>query len=140
MAEVTDTDRINHLRTVPLFSGLTDDGLRRVLAMASAHEGPAGHVLIQPDQAGAGLFVIEEGTVAVERPTARRELGPCEFIGELALLFDGAGHSVRVQALTPVRFLALARDDITRLIESEPKVALAMLRVLARRLWETTRA
>jgi CRP-like cAMP-binding protein len=140
MAEVTDTDRINRLRAVPLFSCLTDDGLTSVLAMASAHEVPAGHVLIQPDQAGAGLFVIEEGTVAVERPAGRRELGPGEFIGELALLFDGAGHSVRVQALTPVRFLALARDDVTRLIESEPKVALAMLRVLARRLWETTRA
>lgn len=140
MARVTDPDRIDRLRAVPLFSGLTDDGLAQVLAVASAHEVPTGHVLIQPDQAGAGLFVIEEGTVAVERPAGRRELGPGEFVGELALLFEGAGHSVRVQAMTPVRLLALARDDVARLLESEPQVALAMLRVLARRLWETTRA
>lgn len=140
MPEETDPHRIDRLRAVPLFSGLTDDGLAQVLAVASAHEVPAGHVLIQPDQAGAGLFVLEEGTVAVERPAGRRELGPGEFIGELALLFDGAGHSLRVQAMTPVRFLALARDDVTRLVESEPQVALAMLRVLARRLWETTRS
>lgn len=139
MTEVTDADRIARLRAVPLFSGLDRDGLARVLAVASSHQVPAGHVLIQPDQAGAGLFVIEEGTVAVERRAGRRELGPGEFVGELALLHEGAGHSVRVQAVTPVTFLALARDDVTALIESEPQVALAMLRVLARRLWEASR-
>ncbi len=140
MSEVTDTDRIERLRAVPLFSGLGDAGLARVMAMATSHDVPAGHVLIQPDQAGAGLFVVEEGTVAVERPAGRRELGAGEFVGELALLYEGAGHSVRVQAVTPVRVLALARDDVTTLIESEPQVALAMLRVLARRLWESSRA
>lgn len=137
--EVTDPGRIARLRSVPLFSGLSDDGLTRVLAAASTHEVPAGHVLIQPDQEGAGLFVVEEGTVAVERPAGRRELGPGEFVGELALLYEGAGHAVRVQAATPVRVLALAREDVIALVEQEPQVALAMLRVLARRLWETTR-
>jgi voltage-gated potassium channel len=96
-------------------------------------------VLIQPDQAGTGLFVIEDGTVVVERPNETVELGAGEFIGELALLFDGAVHSVRVRAATPVRFLALAREDFTALVESEPQVALAMLRVLARRLWNASR-
>lgn len=137
--EVSDPGRLDRLRSVPLFSGLGDDGLARVLAAASTHEVPAGHVLIQPDQAGAGLFVVEEGTVAVERPGGRRELGPGEFVGELALLYEGAGHAVRVQASTPVRVLALAREDVMALVEQEPQVALAMLRVLARRLWETTR-
>lgn len=137
--EVTGPGRLDRLRAVPLFSGLDDGALARVAEAAGSHEVPAGHVLIQPDQAGAGLFVIEAGTVAVERPAGRRELGPGEFVGELALLYEGAGHSVRVQAITPVRVLALARDDVLALVEDEPQVALAMLRVLARRLWESTR-
>lgn len=140
MTDPATSERIEWLRSVPLFSGLSDERLARVLQVASEHDVPAGHVLIQPDEAGAGLFVVEDGTVVVERRTGTVELGAGEFFGELALLFDGAVHSLRVRAATPVRVLALARDDVTRLIESEPQVALAMLRVLARRLWETTRA
>lgn len=139
MTDLTGSERIGHLRSVPLFAGVSDEGLDRVLAAAGDHEVPTGHVLIQPDQAGSGLFVIEEGTVAVESPHGTVELGPGEFIGELALLFDGAVHAVRVRAATPVRVLALARDDFTALVESEPQVALAMLRVLARRLWNASR-
>lgn len=140
MGDTAQADRIERLRSVPLFADLSDEGLERVLAAAGEHDVPAGYVLIQPDQPGAGLFIIEEGTVLVERPSGTIELGEGEFLGELALLFDGAVHSVRVQAATPVRVLALAREDVTDLIESEPRVALAMLRVLARRLWEATRA
>jgi CRP-like cAMP-binding protein len=139
MTDLTRPERIDHLRSVPLFAGVSDRGLDRVLTAASEHEIPAGHVLIQPDQAGTGLFVIEDGTVAVDRPNGTVELGAGEFIGELALLFDGAVHSLRVRAVTPVRVLALARDDFTALLESEPQLALAMLRVLARRLWNTSR-
>lgn len=139
MTDLTESERIDQLRSVPLFAGVSDAGLERVLAAVSEHEVPAGHVLIQPDQAGTGLFVIEDGTVAVERPNDTVELGTGEFLGELALLFDGAVHSLRVRAVTPVRFLALARDDFTALLESEPQVALAMLRVLARRLWTASR-
>lgn len=139
MADLTRPDRLASLRRVPLFAGLDDAGLDRVLSVASAHEVPAGYVLIQPDQAGTGLFIVEEGTVVVDRANAPIELGAGEFLGELALLFDGAVHSLRVRAVTPVRLLAIARDDVTSLVESEPAVALAMLRVLARRLWNASR-
>lgn len=140
MPDATPPQRTDRLRDVPLFSELSEAGLARVLAVASEHDVPAGHVLIQPDQPGAGLFIIEDGTVVVERSAGPVELGAGEFLGELALLFDGAVHAVRVRARTPVRFLALARNDVIELIESEPSIALAMLRVLARRLWETTRS
>lgn len=139
MTDTTPSEPLERLRSVPLFAGLSDQGLRHVLGAASRHDVPAGHVLLQPDQVGAGLFVIEEGTAVVERTGGVVELGPGEFIGELALLFDGAVHSVRVRAATPLRVLALARDDFSRLIASEPEMALSMLAVLARRLWETTR-
>jgi CRP-like cAMP-binding protein len=140
MSDARQSQRIERLRAIPLLSGLSPAGLDRVLATASEHEVPAGYVLIQPDQAGAGLFIIEQGKVVVERRAGPIELGEGEFFGELALLFDGAVHSLRVRAATPVRFLALARDDFTKMLESEPQVAVSMLSVLARRLWDATRS
>jgi CRP-like cAMP-binding protein len=50
-----------------------------------------------------------------------------------SLLAPGGTRIARVTASSDVRCLALARDDALALIESEPSVALVMLRELARR-------
>lgn len=87
--------------------------------------------------AGSGLFVIEEGAVTVEVPGHSYDLGPGEFFGELALLTDHP-RAARVRAKTAVRCLALARHDFERILEAEPKLAVAMLRTVARRLVDQT--
>lgn len=135
MAEMgSDAPSARALRTVPLFAGLSDESLAGVLKTAAPFDVPAGQVLIEAGQAGAGLFVIEEGTVAVGAGPQKIELGAGEFFGELALLTSDATHAVRVSAKTPVSGLAIARNDFRALLEGEPKVVLAMLEVLAQRL------
>jgi CRP-like cAMP-binding protein len=129
-----DVGRIERLRSIPLFAGLPDDALERVLEHSTEFECKPGHTLVQPNHPGAGLFVIEEGTVDVELPNRKIELGPGEFFGELALLAEDAVHVARVRAATEVRCLAVARDDFDGLLESEPSIAVSMLKVLARRL------
>jgi CRP-like cAMP-binding protein len=83
------------------------------------------------------MFVVLEGNVSVEWPGGAVELGPGAFVGELTVLVPDVRRVARVRAATPVRCLAIAREDATELIESEPTVALAMLRELARRLATT---
>ena len=134
MPASADPDRIERLRSIPLFADLSDDSLRRVLAHATEFETSPGHTLVQPNQAGSGLFVIEEGSVEVVLPNRRIELGPGEFFGELALLADDAVHVARVRANSDLKCLAVGREDFDQLLASEPSLAVSMLRVLARRL------
>ena len=129
-------DRVERLREIPIFAGLSDSSLDRVAAMAREVELGAGQVLIQPHEPGSGMYVIEDGTVTVESRGRTIELGPGEFFGELSLLVPEAARSARVRSVTPVRCLALGRNDFTSLLESEPALALSMLRSLARRLLE----
>jgi CRP-like cAMP-binding protein len=136
---ITDAERLENLHSIPLFADLSDGGLKLILNSANEFECPAGQVLVQPNQPGAGLFVIEEGTVAVELKDHRVELGKGEFFGELALLDEGALHSARVRTESPVRCLAIRRDDFDKLLASEPGMAISMLRVLARRLADSSR-
>jgi CRP-like cAMP-binding protein len=84
---------------------------------------------------GSGLYILEEGTVEVERSGRKVKLGPGEFIGELALL-TSTTRTARVRATTAVRCLAISRADFRNMLESEPKVAIAMLEALAKRLAE----
>jgi len=122
------------LREIPLFVGLDETALAAIADVATEFEAAAGHVLVERGQEGTGMFVLEEGTVAVELPGGRSlERGPGEFFGELALL-GGGPRTARVHAVSPVRCLAIGRSDFAELLEREPRIAVAMLPVLARRL------
>lgn len=133
-------DRIARLRNVPVLAGLGDDVLERIVAASSELECPAGQVLISADDPGAGMFVLEEGTVVVEAPGRTVELGPGEFFGELSLLVPEATRVARVRAKTQVRCVAINRVAFEQLLDDEPRVARAMLPVIAGRLWRLMRA
>jgi CRP-like cAMP-binding protein len=122
------------LRELPIFSRVSGAGLERISASVGELSCEPGQVLALPGDAGSGMFVILEGKVKVEARGAVYELGPGDFFGELSLLSPGTERVARVRAATAVRCIGLPRDEALRLIESEPSLALAMLRELARRL------
>lgn len=121
------------LKQIPIFSDLDAKTLESIAATINEFSAEAGHVMIQPNTPGSGLFIIEEGTVTVETGERTLERGPGEFVGELSLLTDRA-RSARVRAKTDVRALAISRFDFQKILESEPKVALKILEVVADRL------
>lgn len=132
------SEQLESLRSIPLFSGLSDEGLGKILDRGTEFECASGHVLISPGEPGAGLFLIEDGTVAVELPDRELTLGRGDFLGELALLDERGVHTGRVRATSAVRALAISRDDLSGLLDEEPALAKAMLRALARRLADAT--
>ncbi|HZO62959.1 MAG TPA: cyclic nucleotide-binding domain-containing protein [Gaiellaceae bacterium] len=133
---MSETAGVDRLRELPLFAGLDRAALERVVEVSSELALPAGQVLMRADDPGAGMLVIEEGTVVVEAPGGQTiELGPGEFVGELSLLVPESTRVARVRAKTAVRCLAVNRATLEDLLDREPRFATAMLRVVAQRLW-----
>jgi len=130
------SDTVDLVRKVPMFAELDDDEMTWVADLATEFEVPAGFVLIERGQPGSGMFIITDGTVTVELPQGPVQLGPGEFVGELPLLADGITRVARVRATTPVKGLAISRMALSELLLREPRVAVRMLPVLARRLAE----
>jgi CRP/FNR family cyclic AMP-dependent transcriptional regulator len=125
----------DELRDIPLFEGMSGAGLERVAAHAAEIECEPGQILALEGDPGSGMFVILDGTVSVEmRGGFHTELEKGNFFGEVALLVPDAHRVARVRAATNARCLTVPRDDFLVLIESEPSLALRMLRELARRL------
>ena len=135
---MTGPNRLDRLRAIPLFAGLDDAALDRIAEIATEVDAPSGQVLTRVDDPGAGMFVVEEGSVAVELRSRALELGPGQFFGELSLLVPDMRRIARVRATSDVRLLAVSRADFAALLESEPRLAVAMLPVLARRLVDET--
>ena len=105
-----------------------------VAEVANEVEFGQGHVLTEGGQVGSGMFVLLEGRVSVHARGADVELGPGEVIGELALLRRDARRVARVQALTPVRCLAISREPFRALIASDVHFAIALLESVADRV------
>ena len=122
------------LRELELFAGVSEEGLARVVECAGVVECEPGQVLALPGDPGSGMFIILDGSVAIETRGSSIELHRSSFVGELALLNPETERVARVRAATDVRALAIPRDEALALIESEPAFALTMLRELARRL------
>ena len=133
--------RAERLREIPLFATLPDDALQALAQISTEIDVPAGQVLIRPYDPGLGMFVVEEGRVVVELHRGREvELGPGEFFGELALLIPEGVRAARVRAEADTRCLAIGREDFAKLLDEEPRIAVAMLPVIARRLADEIRS
>jgi CRP-like cAMP-binding protein len=132
-----DPGSLEKLRRIPIFAELDEEALALVAQLFSEVEAPAGQVLVEHGHVGSGMFLLEEGTVSVDLPSGPIDLGPAEFFGELSILADDVPRTARVRASTPVCALVIGRSDFRRLLEQEPRIAVAMLPVLARRLADT---
>jgi CRP-like cAMP-binding protein len=128
------------LATVPLFSGLSQRHLRKVAGKASMKRFAPLTSIVRVGEPGDAFFIILDGSASVRRPGKRAvKLGAGDFFGELALL-DAAPRSATVEADSEVLTMRLGRSAFQKVLESEPKVALAMLRAVAARARETSQS
>lgn len=94
----------------------------------------AGQNLITEGDHDARFYLIVEGKAKVTvKGRKKRELGPGEYIGEMAII-DGGVRSATVTAETDVLTLSAARWNFEVLLKSNPNLALALLREMSRRL------
>ena len=129
-----NADELAPLRGVGIFRGMSDESLAAIADVAAEVEFEPGMLLIEAGQPGAGAFVILDGRVAVHARTLGAELGPGDVVGEMALLRSDSKRVARVQALTPVRALAIDRAAFRALLASDVHLAIAVLENVADRV------
>lgn len=131
---MSEAEALAQLRTIPLFAEVSEATLAKIAEVATPFEVEAGFVLAEHGQPGSGMFVLLDGVVEVDVPNHEPiTRGAGEFVGELSLLTDDV-RSARVRASTALRGLAISRSAFMDLLHEEPRIALAMLPELARRL------
>lgn len=126
------------LRKVNLFSGVGPRALDAIAGLMTEIEFAPQRYIVRQGQVGTGFYLIASGRAQVTRGNAAiAELRPGDFFGELSVL-DQSPRMAHVIAVEPTTCLALASWDLARLLEKNPKVTLAMLRVVAARLRAAT--
>jgi CRP-like cAMP-binding protein len=130
---------LQHFRNVPLFSGVSEKGLRALVSAAFEITEPAGKDLVREGEHSRELFVITEGSVRVTRKgRSVNTLVPGDFFGEIALLSGGA-RTATVTADTDVGLMIMSPAEFTIVLDSEPQIMRAVLHSLGERLRDAER-
>ncbi len=129
------------LRAIPLFSGLDDYALERLLAMSEEVELKPGEYLIREGEMGDAMYIIVEGNVQVRKKTGDSEVvlaerGAGEVIGEMSVV-DQAPRFASVMALTPIRVMKIDQEMFMALLDWSPSSARAILKTFGARLRST---
>ena len=131
--------KIEVLKTVPIFSDLSESDLKSVVNKMVSQSYKKGHVILEEDSTGDHCYFLTRGRVKITRVSSdEREvilalLGPGDFFGEMSLL-SGEARSANVVTLEKPKALTLNTVDFLGTLELYPKVSINLLRELAIRL------
>lgn len=115
--------KIEELRRLGIFSGLSNRELARVAMFVDSVDLPAGYTVIREGERGQEFFVIAEGTVSVSQNGHQlAQLGPGGWVGEIALM-SGTPRTATVATRTPARLFVTSERGFRQLVEGWRSVA-----------------
>ena len=132
-------EALDFLRSIPLFSSVSDEDLESVAALLIERRFPKHKTIVEEGLPGDYMYVICEGRVQVSklsedgREKILEFLNAGDFFGEMSLL-DNAPRSASCRALVESRVLALSRADFLNAMRMSPDLAMAVVQELTRRL------
>jgi CRP-like cAMP-binding protein len=136
-------DRREVLKNVALFQDMSDRELDMLLALTTTKKLKKRAYLFRRGEPGNALFAVLEGRLKATgegrdgKEMVLSVMDPGEVIGEIALL-DQEPRSATVQAVEDVTLLTLHRRDLIPFLERNPKAAIKLAAVLAKRIRNLT--
>lgn len=123
------------LQNVYLFKELTPSELERVNAIAKPESFSPGEEIFSEGDNAHSLYVIKFGTVKVQHSSREERidvttLGTGSHFGEIAFL-DGEKRSASVTAVEKSELVSIGFDDLKKLLDEDPTIAVKVYRAMA---------
>ena len=113
---------VSALKNTPLFADVPDEALTKVATFATLESVAEGTTNIREGGYSNDFYVIDDGTVKVEREGEHlADLGPGDIFGEQGLLVKQE-RSATVTATSPARLIKIEHWELSRMRQSMPEV------------------
>jgi CRP/FNR family transcriptional regulator, cyclic AMP receptor protein len=94
-----------------------------------------GQVLFKNGDRGGSMYVVRSGTLTIRSGSiVYEDVGPGGMVGEMGIVESNMPRSAMVYALTSAELVEVDRERFLELVDETPSFALAVMRVLSRRL------
>lgn len=130
---------VEYLKRVPLFSGLSPEQLEEIDSIVLVRSYKKGRMIFAEGESGEAVFILKSGLVKLTRQAEDgREhilhlVHPGDIFAEI-VLFDGGDYPATAEVLEDAKVAVIRNRDIEGLITGHSDVALAMLKIMAKRL------
>lgn len=131
------------VRLVPLFEGLEPVDVAQIAGLAHFKTFPKDHLLFDRGEPGDEFLVVISGRLKIiflnedGRELTLTILSPYQSLGEMSLI-DDYPRSASAVALNDLTVLSINKRDFRKLLEMNPRISMALLRQMSRRLRELT--
>ncbi|MDF1566532.1 MAG: Crp/Fnr family transcriptional regulator [Spirochaetaceae bacterium] len=128
---------------VPIFHGLDDDELRKIIALTGHRTYGKGETLVNEGMTSETLYLINEGRIKLFKTNAQGKvqilhiLGDGDFFGELNVFSEGRDTNYGAVAVTRVKVCSLSREQMTQVMREHPGIAVKLVGALSQRVAET---
>ena len=128
MVNEKELDLLNIFVNIPIFRGLSNDDLKKIIPLLREKTYEAGTLIIQEGARGNSMYIIKKGTVKICKigeTGAEVDLGNLysgAFFGELSLI-DNLPRSANVTALEDAETFQLKKVDFDRLLAENVNIA-----------------
>lgn len=129
------------LKGVDLFTTLKEEEVEILAKFIDCQEYAEGESVVKQNEPGDCMYIVAHGycSVMVTTLTAKdlnvATLGPGDFFGEMSLL-TGDPRSATVMAKTDAALYRIEKQDMLKLLETNPAISTTLSEALARRLTE----
>jgi CRP/FNR family transcriptional regulator, cyclic AMP receptor protein len=135
---ISTVEKVLFLKSIDLFSQIPGEDLVRVAQIAEEVDFEPKETVMTEGEIGDSMYLIVDGRVQVFKGSRLIvELGERECVGEMAIL-DSEPRSATVRASTQVSALKIEREDFYDLMTEKQEIAQGIIKVLTRRLRQTT--
>lgn len=131
--------KIELLRQVPLFQGLSSSDLEKIAEQMVPKRFKKNNLIIFEEDLGQNLFIIEKGRVKVSGISNEGGeaifaiLGEGDIFGELSII-DGLARSATVTSIEDVELWVLNRNAFLEILDRHSSIAIELLKELASRI------
>ena len=130
------------LKEVPLFSGLSEDQLRKINQISVKKKYSKGEVIFNPGEKGEHFFILKSGKVKIFKTAKGKEqiikiFNRPALFGEAAS-FTGKNFPAWAEAIEDSEIMIIPRDKFLELLKEDPEIGMNLLSVMAQRLIHLT--
>ncbi|MGE0494656.1 MAG: GGDEF domain-containing protein [Vulcanimicrobiota bacterium] len=121
------------LRDVPLFSGLSQACVERLVEAGDVVEFSPRDVVFRQGDEGDSMYVLLSGKLRIYHEDSKRAIavrGTNDFIGEIAL-FQGVTRTASAQAVTRVKAFSLNKMQLKNLLHNQPSLAMELVETIS---------
>jgi CRP/FNR family transcriptional regulator, cyclic AMP receptor protein len=126
--------KIERLRHVPLFAGLSRRELADIVQVSDEIEFFPGETIVKRGLHADDFYLLLDGEAKVTVPGKRsRILRPGDYFGEISVL-DGGPRTADIEAVTHVALVRIDRQAFVKLLDDIGPVARKILVVMCQRV------